>query len=363
MKNDDIKTGTRVHHPEGGEYCIQRLSMNGSGGILTLAIGKSTTATAVFDGHPDEARRHGFMFGDEEWPGVIAEGTIITHTAYPDRLYGYEPLEVVGLNAERTYRILREGASISTGTVAELYGAGFRFNAPEVTVEEIEALLTPEEPEPSAMRRAWLASEEAVRALTETIESREADITNLKEELVSAIEDYRLRAQRVEALEAQVATLEREKKNASETASSWLTRAQRAEVNLDEFKVQVRDQVAAAKKEHDLCLDGCNSFLEELGLPMLQKKYTVTVTRDSDGETILTVSDIEADSESEAKSEVRDNFTVTATVKEVRFDYEYDGEGEADFDSDDYTDDDFDVTDDEYADSHRDNLTFTVEED
>jgi hypothetical protein len=358
MKNNDIKTGTRVHHPEGGEYCIQRMSMNGSGEILTIAIGKSTTATAVFDGHPDEARRHGFMFGDEEWPGVIAEGTIITHTAYPDRTYGYEPLEVVGLNAERTYRILREGASISTGTVAELYGAGFRFNAPEDTTDvcarcgslpgnrdltcpdctpdsEIEALLTPEEPEPSAMRRAWLASEEANRTLTAE----------------------------VEALEAQVATLEREKKNASETASSWLTRAQRAEVSLDEFKVRVHDQVAAAKKEHDLCLDGCNSFLEELGLPLLKKKWTVTVTRDSDGETILTVSDIEADSESEARSEVRDNFTVTATVKEVRFDYEYDGEGEADFDEDDYTDDDFDVTDDEYADSHRDNLTFTVEED
>lgn len=268
MKNDDIKTGTRVHHPEGGEYCIQRLSMNGSGGILTLAIGKSATATAVFDGHPDEARKHGFLFGDE------------------------------------------------------------------VVVEEIEALLTPEEPEPSAMRRAWLASEEAVRALTETIESREADISNLKEELSSA----------------------------KSGASDFLSRAQRAESNLDSFKVQVRDQVDAARKEHDLCVDGCNSFLEELGLPPLKKRYTVTVTRDSDGETILTVSDIEADSESEAKSEVQDNFTVTATVKEVRFDYEYDGEGEADFDSDDYTDDDFDVTDDEYADSHKDALTFSVEE-
>jgi hypothetical protein len=339
MHDIDISPDTTVRHKDGGAYSI--VSITTVGDQRRAHINRAGFGT-VFEGTVPQARSAGFMFGDEEWPGVIADGTIVTHTAYPDRLYGYEPLEVVGLNAERTYRILREGASISTGTVAELYGAGFRFNAPEVTVEEIEALLTPEEPEPSAMRRAWLASEEAVRRL-------EGERDGLSAELHQTL--------------GVASDLRGELATANASVNSHRTSYLEASTNLADFKVAVRDQVIAAKKEHDLCADGCNAFLEELGLPPLKKRYTVTVTRDSDGETILTVSDIEADTESEARSEVRDNFTVIATVKEVRFEYEYDGEGESDFDEEDYTDDDFDVTDDEYADSHRDNLTFTVEED
>jgi hypothetical protein len=288
----------------------------------------------VFDGHPDEARKHGFLFGGEGKPGYIADGTIITHTAYPDRLYGYEALEVVGINAEPTYRILREGASISTGTVAELTAAGFRFNAPEVTVEEIEALLTPEEPTPSAMRQAWLACEEANRTLSTELEARSATISDLRGE--------------VTALGADVATL-RSRLNGSEAA-------------LRDFKERVRSEVESAKVTHDLCIDGCNSFLEELGLPLLSKKWKVTVTRDSDYEVLLTVTGVEADTESAAIEAVEENFTVKATVTAVTFDYEYDGEGDADWDHEDYSADDWDETDDGMADDHKDGLSFSAEE-
>jgi hypothetical protein len=135
-----------------------------------------------------------------------------------------------------------------------------------------------------------------------------------------------------------------------------------AREDMDRFKARVHEQVEAARKEHDLCIDGCNSFLEELGLPLLKKKWTGTVTRDSDGEVILTVTGIEADDEEAAKEELQENFSVTATVKSVHFDYEYEGEGEADWETSDYDDDDWDETDDDIASNHEDNLTFSVEE-
>jgi len=135
-----------------------------------------------------------------------------------------------------------------------------------------------------------------------------------------------------------------------------------AREEFDRFKLQVREQVEAARKEHDLCIDGCNAFLEELGLPLLKKKWTGIVTRDSDGEVILTVTGIEADDEDSAKEELQENFSVTATVKSVHFDYEYEGEGEADWETSDYDDDDWDETDSDIADNHEDNLSFSVEE-
>jgi hypothetical protein len=331
MHDIDISPDTTVRHKDGGAYSI--VSITTVGDARRAHINRAGFGT-VFEGTVPQARAAGFMFGDEGKPGSIADGTIVTHTAYPDRTYGYQPTGAIA-GGVPVYRIMRDGVAVTEGTLNSLMQSGFTFNEPEVTVEEIEALLAPEEPEPSAMRRAWLASEEAVR-------ERDGQLSDLRGE--------------VGVLEQKVATL-------TQQLAAQNGAFHRAESALTTFKEQVRDQVTAAKKEHDLCADGCNAFLEELGLPLLKKKWTVTVTRDSDGETILTVSDIEADTESEARSEVRDNFTVTATVKEVRFDYEYDGEGEADFDEDDYTDDDFDVTDDEYADSHRDNLTFTVEED
>lgn len=265
---------------------------------------------------------------------TIAEGTIITHTAYPDRLYGYEALEVVGLNSERTYRILREGASISTGTVAELTAAGFRFNAPEVTVNEIEALLEPEEPAPSAMRQAWLAAEEANRTLSAELEARAATI----------------------------ATLRSEAEKREETFTSLRHRITAAERDLSDFKTEVREAVIREYKERDFCKEGTNAFLSGLNLPEMTKTFTVTVTRDSDGKELLTVTGVEADDADGAQDHVIENFSVTATVKEVHFDYDYDGEGEADWEEEDHDDDDWDETDDAIATSHEEALTFSAEE-
>lgn len=137
---------------------------------------------------------------------------------------------------------------------------------------------------------------------------------------------------------------------------------QAAESALAAFKEEVRDAIIAAAKEHDLCREGTNTVLENLGLPKWKKAWTVTVTRDSDGETILTVTGVEADTEDEATEYVKGEFSVTATVKEVRFDYSYDGEGDADWDEEDWTDDDFDEGDDDHAENHKDGLTFSAEE-
>jgi hypothetical protein len=134
-----------------------------------------------------------------------------------------------------------------------------------------------------------------------------------------------------------------------------------AVTELDRLKENVVEAVKGARKEHDLCIDGCNSFLEGLGLPTISKAWTVTVTRDNDGETILTVTGVEADDEYAAREEVRSNFTISATVNQVTYEYGYDGEGEADFDTQEYVEHD-DEDDDSYADNHKDNLSFSAEE-
>lgn len=139
-------------------------------------------------------------------------------------------------------------------------------------------------------------------------------------------------------------------------------RARGVQYELDTFRVEVRDAIIAAAKEHDLCKEGTNAVLENLGLPVWEKSWTVTVTRDSDDETILTVTGIEAKTGSDAEEEVRSNFSVSATVKRVQFDYSYDGEGESDFDETDWDDDDFDEEDTDYADTHKDGLSFSAEE-
>lgn len=130
---------------------------------------------------------------------------------------------------------------------------------------------------------------------------------------------------------------------------------------LDRFKEQVRDAIIAAAKEHDLCKEGTNSVLSDLGLGKWSSTWTVTVT-DSNGDTILTVRGIEADDASDAEREVRDNFSVSAEIKRVRFSYEYDGEGEADWDSEEYEDDDLSDDDDEYASNHSHDLSYSAEE-
>lgn len=139
-------------------------------------------------------------------------------------------------------------------------------------------------------------------------------------------------------------------------------RARGVQYELDTFRVEVRDAIIAAAKEHDLCKEGTNAVLENLGLPVWEKSWTVTVTRDSDDETILTVTGVEAKTGSDAEEEVRSNFSVSATVKRVQFDYSYDGEGESDFDETDWDDDDFDEEDTDYADTHKDGLSFSAEE-
>jgi hypothetical protein len=356
MKNDDIKTSTAVSHPDGGGYVIQRMSMNGAGEILTVAIGKDLHATAVFDGHPSEARKHGFLFGDEGRPGGLPHGTIVTHSAYPDRTYGYQP-DGTSSGGMAVYRIMRDGVAVTAGTVDSLSESGFQFNSPDqptcdvcgaheaeqewcgncgcclihcqkhdgcpntgVTVEEIEALLEPVEPSASDMRLI------------------------------------------IDSLNAQVQALQHELTACKERVAEGVAKRDAVYGELSEFKERVRNEVESAKVTHDLCIDGCNSFLEELGLPLLTRKWKGTVTRDSDGELLLTVTGIEADNEDDAKEELESNFSVKATVKAVTFDYEYDGGGDADWEYSDTEDTDFDEEDDDYADGHKDALTFSVEE-
>jgi hypothetical protein len=272
MKNDDIKTSTPVRHPEGGDYVIQRQSMNGAGEVLSVAIGKDLHATPVFDGHPDEARKHGFLFGD-----LCGR-------------CGNEP------GRDMTCPDCTPESAVTIGRVAEL--------------------------------------EATLAAYSVELEARSGTISDLRGE--------------VTALGADVATL-RSRLNGSEAA-------------LRDFKERVRSEVESAKVTHDLCIDGCNSFLEELGLPLLTRKWKVQVIRDSDYETVLTVSGVEADDEDAARDEVKENFSVSATVKRVDYDYDYDGEGDADWDHENYSDTDLDDDGDDFADGHKDAFTFSVEE-
>lgn len=264
---------------------------------------------------------------------TIADGTIVTHRSYPGRTYGYE-LNPTSLPGDPVYTIKRDGAAVASGGVTELNHSGFLFNAPDGTVEEIEALLTPEEPAPSAIRQAWLASEEANRILAEEVQNLNGIISDLRGEAA-----------------------ERER-----TFTSLRQRATVSERNLDTFKEQVVEAVKEARKEHDLCIDGCNTFLGGLDLPKISKSWTGKVTRDSDGEVLLTVTGIEGDDEYEARNELESNFTVTATITAITFDYEYGGEGDADWDHESHSDDDWDECDDEQASDHKDGLSFSVEE-
>jgi hypothetical protein len=209
---------------------------------------------------------------------------------------------------------------VFTGTPTQAREQGFRFGEEQdEAIADIEALLDPVQPTYAEMQAR--------------LEEASAEIAGLKSD--AAARDL--------------------------TFTELRQRATVAQRNLDGFKEQVVEAVKGAHKEHDLCIDGCNSFLEGLGLPTISKTWKGTVTRDSDGETILTVTGIEGDDEYEAKGELESNFTVTATVNRITYGYEYTGDGEADFDEEEWEDRE-DEDDDSYADSHKDNLTFTVEE-
>lgn len=138
--------------------------------------------------------------------------------------------------------------------------------------------------------------------------------------------------------------------------------ARSAQDELRTFREEVRTAIVEAQKEHDLCREGTNTVLENLGLKKITPTWSVEVTRDSDGATIATIKGVEADSDSEAETLVRDSFTVNATVKAVEYGYEYDGEGEADFDEQEWEDDDVSDEDDEFADNHKNDLTFSATE-
>lgn len=130
---------------------------------------------------------------------------------------------------------------------------------------------------------------------------------------------------------------------------------------LESFKSQVRDAIIAAAKEHDLCKEGTNTVLENLGLAEWKATYTVTVS-DPDGNTILVVRGVEAEDSGDAERKVRDNLSVSAEIKRVKFSYEYDGEGEADWESEEYDNDDLSDDDDEYASNHSHDLSYSAEE-
>jgi hypothetical protein len=135
-----------------------------------------------------------------------------------------------------------------------------------------------------------------------------------------------------------------------------------AQDELRTFREEVRAEIVEAQKKHDLCREGTNAVLENLGLKKITPTWSVEVTRDSDGATIATITGVEADTSDDAEREVRDSFTVNATVKAVTYGYEYDGEGEADFDSEEYEEDDLSDDDDEYADNHKNDLSFSATE-
>jgi hypothetical protein len=286
MKNNDIKTSTPVRHPEGGDYVIQRQSMNGAGEVLTVALGKDLHASAVFDGSPDEARKHGFLFGDEG-----TEPTCDVCGAHEAEQEWCGNCGCCLIHCQK-----QEGCIDKDAVIAELKT---RNNAMAVELE-----------------------------------ARSGTISDLRGEVASLTSDM---------------TTLRNRINHSDRA-------------LSEFKERVRNEVESAKNEHDLCIDGCNAFLEELGLPLLSKKWKVQVVRDSDYETVLTVSGVEADDEDDARDKVKDNFTVSATVRRVDYDYDYTGDGDTDWDHEDYSDTDSDDDGDDFADAHRDAFTFVVEE-
>jgi hypothetical protein len=286
MKNNDIKTRTPVRHPEGGDYVIQRQSMNGAGEVLTVALGKDLHASAVFDGSPDEARKHGFLFGDEG-----TEPTCDVCGAHEAEQEWCGNCGCCLIHCQK-----QEGCIDKDAVIAELKT---RNNAMAVELE-----------------------------------ARSGTISDLRGEVASLTSDM---------------TTLRNRINHSDRA-------------LSEFKERVRNEVESARKEHDLCLEGCNSFLEELGLPFLSRKWKVMVIRDHDSETLLTVTGVEADDEDAARDEVKENFSVTAIVRRVEYDYSYSGDGEEDWDYEDFNDTDVSEDDDSFADSHKDALSFVAEE-
>jgi hypothetical protein len=317
MHNHDITTTTRVGHTDGGTYRLT--AVGGSGDDITTVNIHKDGFGHCFLGSPDQAREQGFLFGDESLPGGLIHGTIVNHSAYPGRTYGYSH---DGTNSSGTavYRINREGTVVSTGTVESLIEGGFRFSTVPLPEVDIESLMDPE-PETWQQKDARIAElETQVATLTSTTETQQQNIAILR---------AKLRA---------------------------------AETDLSEFKDAVVEAVKGAKKEHDLCLDGCNTFLRGLDLPSISKTWKGTVTRDSDNEVLLTVTGIEADTEHEARGELEDNFTVKATVTAVTFDYEYEGEGEADWEEQDHSESDWDEDDDGMAEDHKGGLSFSVEE-
>lgn len=329
MHDIDISPSTSVRHKDGGAYSI--VSITTVGDTRRAHINRAGFGT-VFEGTVPQARLAGFMFGDEGKPGAIADGTIITHSAYPDRTYGWQPTGAIA-GGVPVYRIMRDGVAVTEGTVNSLKESGFQFNEPDTTVADIEALLDPE-PE------TWQQKDERIEALT-------AQVTAYRTTM--------------DEMEERIATLNEEARARETTFTDLRRRVTVAERDLSSFKEQVVEAVKGARKEHDLCIDGCNSFLEGLNLPTISKTWKGTVTRDSDGETILTVTGIEADDEYAAKSELESNFNVTATVNKITYAYDYVGEGEADWDEEEWEDRE-DEDDDSYADTHKDALTFSVEE-
>jgi regulator of RNase E activity RraB len=396
MHNRNINIQTAVRHPDGGTYRLH--AVGGSGNDITTVNIIKEGFGHCFLGSPDQAREQGFLFGDVGEPGGIPHGTIITHSAHPGRTYGYE-WDSRNPSGMAVYRIMHSGTAVKMGTVAYMIESGFQFNVPDSdqpscdvcgALAEDESVdwcgecgnctthclrqegcpedttdvcarcgslpdnrdmtcpdCTPEsevniEDLLDPMSETWEEKDERIRELAEQLEAQTATISDLREEIQQAKESLSL-CQR-------------------ERSAAHIARGA-ADRGLESFKSQVRDAIIAAAKEHDLCREGTNSVLSDLGLDEWKATYTVTVTRDEDGETILTVTGIEADSEADAEQEVRDNFRVSATVKRVRYDYEYDGEGETDWDCEDFDDDDLSDDDDcGFADSHMDDLTFSAEE-
>jgi len=145
------------------------------------------------------------------------------------------------------------------------------------------------------------------------------------------------------------------------TVSECRARERDAVNTLATFKTQVRDAVVAAKDKHDLCLDGTNSFLEELGLPEIATDRVVTVSsRYGNHLASVTVSGDDADTDDEAIEYVKQNIESSLESVEITMTLTICGSNGESEDASVDSDDEYAVSD-SWTDSFLDDLSFDVE--
>lgn len=107
---------------------------------------------------------------------------------------------------------------------------------------------------------------------------------------------------------SRTAELETEVQRLSETVAQERNAKWNALRNLEQFKTEVRDTAINFQEENssNICLDGLNQFLDELGLPPKERKYKVTLEIRVRHEVEVT-----ADSEDEASDQAVNDFSIS----------------------------------------------------